>query len=533
MIVLISLYQYENYASRMLFAHLNAHGIEVSFVGFKRQRMKRVKTLKNELIEIYDYCEEPTPQDIDCLISQLRRLEPDLIGINVKTAHSNCAKTITSQIRKSFDCPVIWGGPHPTIDPEECIKHTDMICVGEGFMPLLELSRRIEEKRPCDDVNNIWLNRGGKVIKNGQGAQISDLDELPFASFDGRNKYYIEDGSPQPENNFDYLGYSLTDDPEKTFHHTMTAFGCPIGCSYCINYFKFDKLRRRSVGNVIEELVGVRARNPRLKMVMFWDNIFTTRKTWCLEFAKIYKKEVQLPFYIYVYPHDHFTDRRVLFALRDAGLEIVNMGIQSGNPEIRKKIYNRSETNDQILKAARVFKELKLKPYYDFIKDNPLEKEEDLKMTLDLILEFPKPFVYQAFNLVFFPNYNLTKRFLDEKLITDQNIEGKGDAMGGSGVNWVAGFDIHKDYEGLARLHEYHYILASLAQFEIMPNALIRKIEEKKWFLKKIRLLYLICKLVRIVDICTRYRTYKTFRNRIKIVPWKMKLKHRILFRYK
>ena len=104
MIVLISLYQYENYATRMLYSHLTSHGLPVSYIGFKRQKMKKVKTLKNELIEIYDYCEEPTGEDIDCLIAQLTELDPKLIGINVKSAHFNCAKTITTAIG-SRRCP--------------------------------------------------------------------------------------------------------------------------------------------------------------------------------------------------------------------------------------------------------------------------------------------------------------------------------------------------------------------------------------------------------------------------------------------
>jgi radical SAM superfamily enzyme YgiQ (UPF0313 family) len=38
----------------------------------------------------------------------------------------------------------VWGGIHPTINPEECAQYADVICrvEGEGFM--LDLLRRLE-----------------------------------------------------------------------------------------------------------------------------------------------------------------------------------------------------------------------------------------------------------------------------------------------------------------------------------------------------------------------------------------------------
>lgn len=28
--------------------------------------------------------------------------------------------------------PIIWGGIHPTIRPDECFEYADMVCVGDG-----------------------------------------------------------------------------------------------------------------------------------------------------------------------------------------------------------------------------------------------------------------------------------------------------------------------------------------------------------------------------------------------------------------
>ena len=54
----------------------------------------------------------------------------DLVGISLMTNYFERAIQITSEIKFATDLPVIWGGIHPTVMPEECIKYSDMVCIG-------------------------------------------------------------------------------------------------------------------------------------------------------------------------------------------------------------------------------------------------------------------------------------------------------------------------------------------------------------------------------------------------------------------
>ena len=60
-------------------------------------------------------------------------------------------------------------------------------------------------------------------------------------------------------------------------------------------------LRRRSVENVIAELVAYK-RKDRTSQIMFYDDVFTFDKKWIAEFAEAYKREVNIPFWVYSYP---------------------------------------------------------------------------------------------------------------------------------------------------------------------------------------------------------------------------------------
>jgi len=532
--VLIALFHYESFAIRSLFSYLRSNGVPVSYIGFKRMRHKSTRTLKNEFIEMNDYHTDVTEEDITILIATLKKLNPSLVGIGVQSSHFKVAQRITKAIKENLNVPVVWGGAHPSIDPAGCIEHTDMVCVGEGFDALLELSRKILDGTSYHDVKNVWFNTGNGIIKNEMRPLLADLDVLPVASYDGENKWYIDDGRLQSKKNIDYFGYGLTDNPSKTVHQTMTSFGCLMQCSFCMNSLIHGKFRRRSVSHVISELVDAKRNNPGLKMVFFWDNIFQVNKKWCLDFARQYREKVKVPFF--AYSHPLCTDEETLVALREAGWSVTVMGIQSGSYAIRKKLYNRNETNSQVIKAAQRLDKLRkltratsvFRIYYDYVKNNVLEKKSDLKESLDLILQLPKNFIFQAFNLSFFPNYQLTKRYLDEGLISDKDIEGN---IATSGNSWITTYDTKKKYKGSLKMHEYYYLLFSLAQFKIFPNSLVRKIERRGLFSRNLRPLYWLCRAVRVVDLYFRPSNYRWLLAILGIVPLRMKLRHRAFVR--
>jgi radical SAM superfamily enzyme YgiQ (UPF0313 family) len=64
----------------------------------------------------------------------------DLVGISLMTDFHSAALQITRSLRGRVKAPVIWGGVHPSFTPEECLRHADMVCVGEGEEALVELA---------------------------------------------------------------------------------------------------------------------------------------------------------------------------------------------------------------------------------------------------------------------------------------------------------------------------------------------------------------------------------------------------------
>ena len=74
----------------------------------------------------------------------------DLIGMSLITNTFHRACVLTDRIRSAgIKTPIVWGGTHPTVAPEESLEMADVICVGEGEQTMLKFARgRSRPDRP-------------------------------------------------------------------------------------------------------------------------------------------------------------------------------------------------------------------------------------------------------------------------------------------------------------------------------------------------------------------------------------------------
>ena len=101
--------------------------------------------------------------------------------------------------------------------------------------------------------------------------------------------------------------------------------------------------------------------------------------------------------------------------LVDAGMNRVRMGIQSGSQDILD-FYKRPTKIDRINKASKIFNNYKkymIAPNYDIILENPIEKVEDTRATVDMLYEMPRPYTLNIYALRIIPNTAMAKDIKD------------------------------------------------------------------------------------------------------------------------
>ncbi|MFA5173816.1 MAG: radical SAM protein [Candidatus Pacearchaeota archaeon] len=342
--------------------------------------------------------------------------DSELIGISSFVSTAPRAIQIIKSLKKQFpQIPLVWGGIHATISPQECINHCDIVCVGEGEEAILDLVNAIKNKKSINKIKNLWINKNNEIIKNSVRPLIDNLDKIPLPDYD-TNSHYILDRKKIRK-------FSEEDLDGAIFF--LTGRGCPYGCDYCSNSLlnelyngKRKKIVRwHSIDYIIQGILELKSKFPSLSYFDIRDDTFSLRPLEQIkEFNKKYKEKVKMRFKCLGDPKT--IDEEKIKLLVDAGCTDIIVGIQ-GTERVNKEIYHRNQTNKDVLKAAKIiniYKD-KLTVMYDVITCNPYEKPEDIIDMIRLLQEIPKPYFLSVNNLVFFNGSKLYERAFKEGVI--------------------------------------------------------------------------------------------------------------------
>ncbi len=373
----------------------------------------------------------------DDVLDELSRLssDSDLIGIGLMTNYFDNARQITSHLKKTVAAPVLWGGVHATIRPEECIRFADMVCVGDGEEAVLELVQRIEHHHATSDIPNIWVHQNGDIVQNAPRPLTQNINAFPAPDYSCQDHYVLYNGQIRL---LDIELLKIILSQGTVSHHlgrigyqTMTGRGCPHKCSYCINdavknlYGPKGYLRWRSVEHVISELRWVKQHLPFVNFIWISDDAFFSRPLKDIQsFCDAYQKDIGFPFSCLASPLTMSQEK--MDCLVNAGLIYIQMGIQSGSARIQELFNRKAMNNTVMLSAAHIIHQYRDRihpPSYDFILDVPYETVMDKIESLRLIAQLPKPFRLQPFSLVLYPGTHLYKMAKADGLIQNENTD--------------------------------------------------------------------------------------------------------------
>jgi len=408
-VLLVGFYNEKALGVRYLANALTEHGFEPTIVFFKR--------FNSEVPE------ETTETEVELLRRLAEKTDPLFVGLSVMSSlYLSESGKVNAMFRERFDFPVAWGGVYTTLEPERAARQCDIVMRGEGEFSIVALARAIQAGEDWRKIDGVcYLDEEGNFVQNDVGPLQADIDAYGFPIIGGDNMYLITDDKLIPG------------DPQlRAFSYELSCSrGCPFQCTYCsaINLRRVyagkpgKYVRFRSVDSVLSELHEAKKKIPRLRLIHFWDEIFPTEPGWVEEFTRRYKAEIGLPFRIWGHPL--MTTDRIIGLLVDAGLHQVVMGIQSGSPYIRKEIFHRFETQEQIISASQVLARHKVpEVYYDFMICHPFESVEHLKESFDLCMELAPPFHLNIHGLGFLPATDIVKMALDSGMYTEEEMEG-------------------------------------------------------------------------------------------------------------
>jgi len=370
----------------------------VTYLEQKGYPSKHVYLTKHEL---------ETPAEIQTILAFVEREQPRLVGFSLMSFNFERTRRITLAIKQRFpDLPIVWGGIHPTFDPQESIQYADFVCVGEGEDATLELVQAIEAGADAQHIPNIWSKHAGQVFQNDVRPLIQNLDDYPFPYINWQSTYVLDEGEIRQLTHTLYRKYVQN---TGTMYDIMASRGCPYACSYCCNalFRKIYKgkgryVRYRSVDNLITELQYAMHEFPYINMVNIQDDGFASApEAFLKEFSEKYKDLIGLPLRLRVIP-TMFTDEKARY-LAEANTLVAILGIQTSD-RINREKFNRRVSAETVLKVAEILHRHNIFVQYDLIVRNPYETEDDLVEVCRILARIPRPYHLIMYPLALFPN---------------------------------------------------------------------------------------------------------------------------------
>jgi anaerobic magnesium-protoporphyrin IX monomethyl ester cyclase len=363
-------------------------------------------------------------RELDLLAPMVERA--GAVMVPVYSSYAERAEQVTDWVHERWPGKkVFWGGPHCISVPGTGLGHADGICYSEGDEAVPELVRRLEQG------GDAWLSTPSFSFATPSGPVTNpvlppykDLDNLPYYDYDLAGQWML-DGVLVPMTR-EILKARLASYPYRTpIFYFMTSRGCPHNCAYCNNcrYLALwgkVPIRMHSVPRVIDELEAQLKGLGFIEFVGFGDDDFFVRpQEQVEEFAAAYKARIGLPFGIALSARTYRREK--LLPLLDAGLKMVQMGVQSGSPRVLQEVFNRSLSVERTRAAAKEMVEIGgprgLDLGLDFIIDNPWETREDAYRTFRYILDLPPSVLLNVFYLAYFPGTPLYDRAVAEGII--------------------------------------------------------------------------------------------------------------------
>src|SRR3989344_2591584 len=305
------------------------------------------------------------------LVQAVKHSKPLFFGISSQSGPMIENGLIDSRFFKKEcpDTPVVWGGVHPTLLPDQTIKHPliDAVIKGEGELPCLGLADHLKKgNKDFSKINGLyWKDKEQNIKVNKPCEGVPNLDKIDMRWDLVNPQHYIRDIDGRK-----WLG-------------VITSRGCPFRCGFCYNisFFGMRKFRGWSPKKSIEEIKKVL--DFGADFINFDDDyIFgDPLRLWGILDLK---KEEKLNFNWKAPIRGHLLRDALTKRIKDGGCEAVTIGAESGAEEVLD-LMTKDSGPEAYYMAAKNLKKYNIQGNFSWILGYPGETLKNVYTTLNVI----------------------------------------------------------------------------------------------------------------------------------------------------
>ena len=270
--------------------------------------------------------------------------------------------------------PIVWGGVHPTLLPEQTAESAlvDVVVRGEGELVVGPLADALACGEPLDGVRGLTFADDG-VLRATADADLIDLDTIPI------------------ELPYDLLELDRYPTLQAGRAHLQTSRGCPSRCGFCYNSgFNKRRWRGKSAARVVDEMQYLLERFPWVRIIdPVDDNLFVDRQRVADMCTTMLDRGVHVAWrancrfdYLARY------DREFVGLLERAGCRELDFGGESGSQRMQQFVC-KDVTADEIVQSVANLRAFapSIDPFVSWLSGLPGETYADMEQTFDLMDE--------------------------------------------------------------------------------------------------------------------------------------------------
>lgn len=303
-------------------------------------------------------------RDINNFAHEVLAAKPLWVGVSVITGRSSYYSALFSRIiKENSDIPIVWGGIHTTILPDQCLKqdYVDYVILDEGEERAVQFTHALLDGKDFSKLDGVGYKEDGRVIINPPVKKV-DVNTIDI-DWDHNLKRYIE-----------RLGSS----ENRSLSYTSSR-GCPYRCDFCVNMSLNNRRWRPFPESKVLDDVSYLKKKYNISHVPFTDDNFFVDK----ERAFRILNQIDLK-YTADSMINYMTEEFIKSIAATKRCTRLIAGGESGADSTLRRIH-KAQTKEIMLRAAGLIGKYNLPSTWQFIIGFPTETLEEIYETFEFI----------------------------------------------------------------------------------------------------------------------------------------------------
>lgn len=273
--------------------------------------------------------------------------------------------------------PIIWGGYHPSILPEQTSRNefVDAVVRGQGEVTLLELAGKLSQGEDYTDVDGITFTRDGETVSTPE-RPIEDINKFPRLPYEKLRH-------PHQYLNNMHVGSRVI--------NYVSSQGCPARCQFCAEPLVYGRRWKAYAPERVLADLEFLQHFLDVNGIMYFDSTYFVNERRAREISKgMIDRGIKLGWAANARaPQLGKFSEETFDVLRRSGLWAFLVGAESGS-RTQLETMKKDIDPEDILEAARVATRHGIKITYSFIVGFPGETAEEIEETWQVMEEVSK-----------------------------------------------------------------------------------------------------------------------------------------------